>query len=218
MAKEEKELKKLAVGKDDFIQTCFERFGSMNKNDYEVALFHLLLKNGYADKSDHLISKLLRIPESKVKRLRYEVNLVYPKSDEDYQKLFYELLSTRSYKKTPDGKIQFAVNDKMLRLYLNDKLDEVGSFYDSSFNSNIVTISAMDLLILLSDFEQKEDVIQRVKDEIRNNGMMLPKSFGKKAKEFFLAAARDLGNKVSPHITDFIIDSLQNNEVSKNNY
>ena len=215
MIKEEKELKKLAVGKDDFIQTCFERFGSMNKNDYEVALFHLLLKNGYADKSDHLISKLLRIPESKVKRLRYEVNLVYPKSDEDYQKLFYELLSTRSYKKTPDGKIQFAVNDKMLRLYLNDKLDEVGSFYDSSFNSNIVTISAMDLLILLSGFEQKEDVIQRVKDEIRNNGMMLPKSFNEKAKEFFLAAVKDLGNVVSPHITDFIIDGLQNNDVYK---
>lgn len=214
MVKDEKALKNLDVGRDAFIQTCLERFGSMTKNDYEVALFHLLLKNGYADKSDHSISKLLKIPESKVKRLRYEVNLVYPKTDEEYKKLFYDLLSTRSYKKTHDDKIQFAVNDKMLRLYLNDKLDEVGSFSDSSFNSNIVTISAMDLLILLSGFEQKDDVIQHVKDEIKNNGMMLPKSISEKAMDFFIAAAKDIGSKVSKHITDFIINSLQNNYVS----
>lgn len=214
MVLDKKTLIDLDVGKDDFIQTCFARFGSMNKNDYEVALFHFLLENGYSNKSDHFMSKLLQIPESKVKRLRYEVNLVYPKTDEDYKKMFYELLNRQSYKMTNDNKIQFAVNDKMLRLYLNDKLDEVGSFSDSSFNSNIVTISAMDLLILLSDFEHKDNVIQHVKDEIKNNGMMLPKSFSEKTTDFFIAAAKDLGSVVAKHITDYIIKNMRNNYVS----
>lgn len=214
MVKNEKSLINLDVGKDDFIQFCFARFGSMNKNDYEVALFHLLMENGYSNKSDHFMSTFLKIPESKVKRLRYEVNLVYPKTDNEYKIMFYELLNRQSYKMTNDNKIQFAVNDKMLRLYLNDKLDEVGSFSDSSFNSNIVTISAMDLLILLSDFEHKDKVIQRVKDEIKNNGMMLPKSLSEKAIDFFIAAAKDLGSKVSEHITDYIIKNMRNNYVS----
>ena len=135
-------------------------------------------------------------------------------TDDEYKKMFYELLNRQSYKITNDNKIQFAVNDKMLRLYLNDKLDEVGSFSDSSFNSNIVTISAMDLLILLSDFEHKDKVIQRVKDEIKNNGMMLPKSLSEKAIDFFIAAAKDLGSKVSEHITDYIIKNMRNNYVS----
>ena len=69
-------------------------------------------------------------------------------------------------------------------------------------------------MILLSGFEQKDDVIQHVKDEIKNNGMMLPKSISEKAMDFFIAAAKDLGSKVSKHITDFIINSLQNNYVS----
>lgn len=214
MVIDEKTLKNWDIGKDKFFQACFARFGSMNKNDYEVALFYLLQENGYSDKSDHFMSKLLQIPESKVKRLRYEVNLVYPKTEDEYKKKFYDLLNRQSYKMTHDNKIQFAVNDKMLRLYLNDKLDEVGSFSDSSFNSNIVTISAMDLLILLSDFEQKDNVIQHVKVEIKNNGMMLPKSFSEQAMDFFIAAAKDLGSIVSKHIIDYIINNLQNNYVS----
>ncbi len=206
-------LKKWAKGKDDFFQTCYRRFGSMNKNDYEVALFHLMLENAYSEKSDYFMSKLLQIPESKVKRLRYEVNLVYPKTDDEYKRQFYDLLNHQSYKITNDNKIQFAVNDKMLRLYINNKLDEVGSFSDSSFNSNIVTISASDLIILLSEFENKKDALQHIKDEITKNGMLLPKNFSEQAKDAFIAVAKDLGSIVSEHVTNFLIDSLKNKSV-----
>lgn len=213
MVIDEKTLKNWDIGKDKFFQACFARFGSMNKNDYEVALFHLLLENGYSDKSDHFMSKLLQIPESKVKRLRYEVNLVYPKTDDEYKKEFYYLLNRQSYKMTHDNKIQFAVNDKMLRLYLIDMLDEVGSFSDSSFNSNIVTISASDLIILLSIFENKKKAIQHVKDEIAKNGMLLPKNFSENAKEAFYAVVTDLGNRISEHVTKFIVGNLKNKYV-----
>ena len=213
MVIDEKTLKNWKTGKEDFFETCFRRFGSMNKNDYEVALFHLLQENGYATKSDHFMSRLLQIPESKVKRLRYEVNLVYPKTDDEYKEKFYELLNRQSYKITNDNKIQFAVNDKMLRLYLNDKLDETGSFPDSSFNSNIVTVSASDLIILLSEFENKKVAIQHVKDEIVKNGMLLPKNFSEKAREAFYAVITDLGSKISEHVTKFIMENLKDNYV-----
>jgi hypothetical protein len=204
------DVKQIKTGGNELLEKCFERFGSLNKNDYEVALFHLLLMNGYADKSDHFMSKMLQIPESKVKRLRYESYLVYPKTDEELKEEFYGLLKGRSYKMTNDNKIQFVVNDKMLRLYLNDKLDEVGSFSDSSFNSNIVTISPMDMMILLFDFEKKLDVLDRVKEETRKHGMLLPKNLSEKSKELFVAVLKDIGRHVSKHVTDYIEKSLVN--------
>ena len=204
------DVKQIKTGGNELLEKCFERFGSLNKNDYEVALFHLLLMNGYADKSDHFMSKMLQIPESKVKRLRYESYLVYPKTDKELKEEFYALLKGRSYKMTNDNKIQFAVNDKMLRLYLNDKLDEVGSFSDSSFNSNIVTISPMDMMILLFDFEKKLDVLDRVKEETRKHGMLLPKNLSEKSKELFVAVLKDIGSHVSKHVTDYIEKSLVN--------
>lgn len=204
------DVKQIKTGGNELLEKCFERFGSLNKNDYEVALFHLLLINGYADKSDHFMSKMLQIPESKVKRLRYESYLVYPKTDEELKVEFYALLKGRSYKMTNDNKIQFVVNDKMLRLYLNDKLDEVGSFSDSSFNSNIVTISPMDMMILLFDFEKKLDVLDRVKEETRKHGMLLPKNLSEKSKELFVAVLKDIGRHVSKHVTDYIEKSLVN--------
>lgn len=204
------DVEQIKTGGNDLLRKCFERFGSLNKNDYEVALFHLLLMNGYADKSDHFMSKMLQIPESKVKRLRYESYLVYPKTDKELKEEFYALLKGRSYKMTNDNKIQFAVNDKMLRLYLNDKLDEVGSFSDSSFNSNIVTISPMDMMILLFDFEKKDDVLERVKEEIRKHGMLLPKNLSEKTKELFVAVIKDIGGHVSKHVTEYIEKSLVN--------
>lgn len=38
---------------------CLDRFGSMNKNDYEVALFNLMLKCGYNTKSDFELSGIM---------------------------------------------------------------------------------------------------------------------------------------------------------------
>lgn len=204
------DINQINTGIDEFIERCFDRFGSLNKNDYEVALFHLLLINGFAEKSDHFLSKMLQIPESKVKRLRYESYLVYPKTDKELKEEFYALLKERSYKMTNDNKIQFAVNDKMLRLYLNDKLDEVGSFSDSSFNSNIVTISPMDMMILLADFEKKDDVLELVKEETKKNGMLLPKSFSEQARGLFNSFLKDIGRHVSKHVIEYIEKSLVN--------
>ena len=59
----------------DFVEWyCEEKgFGSMNKNDFEVFIFSRLLQiERFKGKSNYDLSILLHIPESKIKRLRYE--------------------------------------------------------------------------------------------------------------------------------------------------
>ena len=180
-------------------------FGSMNKNDFEVWIFNYLLQNKYNNKSDNFISRDLRIPESKVKRLRYEASLVFQKTEDEYKSIFYDLLKTKVYKDAGNNKIQFSISDKMLRLYLLDKLKTHGSFADSSFNSEIVTITANDLLLLLSDFEKRNDIIEFVKKQIKSSSKELPQKMSEKCLEGFRAILKDIGAEES---TDFVFKCL----------
>ena len=75
-----------------FIQDYLQRgWGSMNKNDFEVWIFYQLLQNddySLKEASDYQIAIALRIPESKVKRLRYESMLKYGLLEEQAENLF----------------------------------------------------------------------------------------------------------------------------------
>ena len=199
----------------DIVQDYLKKgFGSMNKNDFEVWIFHYLLENGYASKSDNQISRELKIPESKVKRLRYEADLVYPKDEDSFKKEFYEVLKNRVYKQVGDNKIQFVIRDKNLRLYLNDKLESFGSFADSSFNADIVTITAQDLVLLISDFEGKKEIFQRVKSQVEKNtnatinnmgrSQVLSAKYVKEIKEFL-----KIIGPFAPGVVDLIRLALQ---------
>ena len=78
-------------------------FGSMNKNDFEVWIFHYLLEHELQGKKNYEISIGLKIPKSKVKRLRYEAELKYSNntSVEKYN-MVCEHLKQAHFKK--DGK------------------------------------------------------------------------------------------------------------------
>ena len=69
---------RMATSPNSFIQAYLDRgFGSMTKNDFEVMIFAELLQTSLLNKSNYDISVDLRIPETKVKRLRYEASLKY---------------------------------------------------------------------------------------------------------------------------------------------
>ncbi len=160
-------------GVDQFLKECFQRFGYMNKNNYEVALFHLLMLSDYDHMTDFEISKALKTPESKIKRLRYEVELAYGEDDEAKLDLkIVSLLKHSSFKLTFE-RLQFAVSEKMTRLYINNKLQKENRFSDSSFNSNIVSISANDLQFLLDKLEldekDRKEIINNVKKGIKES-------------------------------------------------
>mgnify|MGYP004582632565 CR=1 FL=1 len=205
-------------GKDEFLATCFERFGSMNKNDYEVALFHLLLQNGFKDKTDFDISRELKMPETKVKRLRYESNLVYPPQEDFKQLLLEEFQSKSGYKVTENNRIQFIIKDKMLRQYALNRLEELGSFADSSFNTNIVSVSPCDLLLLIADMSDadkngKEEftrIIAKVKKEIKNSKQELPTDGKEMIQKTATSLLGDAIGHFAPRFADFLNEYLAN--------
>lgn len=197
---------------DQAIEKYLERgFGSMNKNDFEVYVFNHLVGSSMQGLSDNAISRRLRIPESKVKRLRYEADLNYQQdSDEDYKARFYDVLKNRVYKSDASGRIQFSIKDKALRLYLEDRLESMGRFADSSFNSNIVTLTASDLMALLAEFEGKQEVVEYIKRSLKENDEGLPQTAKEKCMDGMEALVRDLGDRVAPHVTNFLINFSKN--------
>lgn len=196
--------------KDDinaFLSRCLERFGSMNKNDYEVALFHLLLKNVFAKKSDYSISINLCIPESKVKRLRYEESLLYNKKDEKEHLVELGRMLINNKYRIHNERILFAISDKSLRLFLHDLLMEDGRFADSSFNSNLIALTADDLLYLLGKTDkQNEEVVSQIRKEIKEGKKDLPKTIIESLKSIVIEASKNMANKVAGELaTDEIL-------------
>lgn len=191
--------------KDWFLEECLPRFGSMNKNDYEVALFTLLLRNGYSQMSDFDISRELKITETKVKRLRYESNLVYP-NNEDLNEQLKNLLNNAKYRMAGSNKIQFLVKDKMLRSYASKILEEQGGFIDSSFNSDIVSVNPEDMILLLcivsgQNSKDTNDTLTKIKSELRKSKKRLDKTMKDKAMQIL----NGLFNAVAPTCVELLI-------------
>ena len=196
-------------GIDQFLKECFQRFGSMNKNNYEVALFHLLMQSDFKAKSDFELSVLLQTPEAKIKRLRYEESLVYPQatslSDDYYQKVLAGLLLNRKYR-VHNERIQFSINDKHIRLYINDVLNRDNRFADSSFNANIVSLTPADLLFLLEKAEVKtKDNLKAIREEIEKGKKELEKDVAETFQELSDEVFKEMFRKV---MSDSLIDKL----------
>lgn len=195
---------------EEFFQRCFERFGAMNKNDYEVELMFLLLENGFEDKSDRELSIFLRIPVAKVKRLRYEADLQHPKTPEYYKAAFYKILTITAFKTDNNGNIMFAVNNKALREYLSECIEKAGSFFDSSFAGNIVKLTPTDLLLLIAEFENNRDLVNKVKESIAQHQRELPKSLSETSRKFIEATFKDVARLAAPNVAKWLWESLEN--------
>lgn len=199
--------------KDEFLEQCFLRFGSMNKNDYEVELMNLVLQNGYIDATDNSLSRMLQIPISKVKRLRYEVDLRYPKDDAAYRDAFYALLNKSTFKR--DGNcIQFSIPNKALREHLSEMLEGEGSYYDSSFNSSIVKMTATDMMLLLSKFENKKELKNYIVKSIENQDKAIPESWARKGITFLKGIANLIVGTAGSQLVSFLTDQLQKNHIN----
>lgn len=197
---------------DKTIGEMLDRFGSMNKNDYEVALFNLMLKNGLHEKSDFSISCLLKIPESKVKRLRYEASLKYPESDAASQEATVKDYLKKCAYQTNGNRILFSIPDKFVRLYLYNKLAELNTFCDSSFNSNIVSVTAPDLTLLVNALYCNngdiEAMLEKIEESIKLHcGGKMPKDKSL-TQEIVKAIVKDLGSNIAPRFTEFIVDNF----------
>lgn len=161
-------------GKDELILYLINNFGKINKNDLEVALMDLLLKNKFKNANDFEISYKLGIPETKIKRLRYEVDLLNPKGDVYYLEEFYKSIKKSTIK--PEGnKLLVYIGDKMLRAYISNKLIDMGSFAEAKY-SNILCLTPIDLILLLQLMDNKDDSLDKIIEGLEIHEKTLPKN------------------------------------------
>lgn len=156
---------KTIINKSDSVESavrkyCEERgFGSMNKNDFEVSIFSLLLTMlPYKGKSNYELSLLLRIPESKIKRLRYESALKAPTKSEKENKQAVKDLLTNASLRSKEKKVVFQVEDIMLKMYITSILKKEGRTIDTSFNPELVVIHAEDFQFLVKAVCSKQEI------------------------------------------------------------
>ena len=130
----------------------------MNKNDFEVWIFvQLMTMDKYAGKTNYELSLALRIPELKVKRLRYESALKTATSMEDY-KLQVQKLLQNAQLRSNDKKILFQVEDVMLKLYISSLLKKEGRMIDNSFNPEVLVLHLADYEFLVKAVYKNEEV------------------------------------------------------------
>ena len=139
---------------ENFIKEYLKRgFGSMTKNDFEVWIFHQLLCGQLHGKTNREISVALRIPDSKVKRLRYEADLKWGSPDDDSS--YHDALVAVVKKArliNEKKQIQFVIEDTALLKYLDSRMKHANVSWDKSLNSENISI----------DFEQYETFCKEV--------------------------------------------------------
>lgn len=167
-------------------------FGSMTKNDFEVFIFNQWISQNQG-KTNYEISRFLRIPESKVKRLRYEASLVYSQQNNEHD-LKTELvkdLHCAKYK-LESSKLCFVIRNKMLRQYINDILEQNGRYLDSSLTSSSVSIYIDDFIFLIEklDLVDKDEILKRAREESKRD-REFPISLNEIIKQFVVGVSKD---------------------------
>ena len=202
---------RMATSPNPFIQAYLNRgFGSMTKNDFEVMIFAELIQTSLRGMSDYQISCDLRIPESKVKRLRYEASLKYNiLSEDDYRLMFKEIAQNAIIK---DEKIILSIEDISLRKFINFKLKKNGKFSDTSFNSEIVVIRSKDFAELLKELYYTQRELKQINDKIDKINESLSKkiTFKDLISVFINASVAHLGERLIDIGADSILNFIQN--------
>ena len=190
-------------------QYCAKGFGSMNKNDFEVYIFSEMLQTKFKESNDYDISLNLRIPISKVKRLRYEASLKYPNGPQmNYVDLFKRSLKGARYE---DNFVFFQLENIAARQFLRNELMKKGNFFDSSFNSDIVKIKYNDFWELLLDLCFGDKDKKKIKEDIEKHS---DKKIKEKIYETLkIIGQHAVGGAVAPLLgsgIDYLIEMLKN--------
>lgn len=141
---------------EPFIDNYIKRgFGSMNKNDFEVEIFHYLMENGYfSSNNDYDISTELMIPQSKVKRLKYEAKLKHPQTNNVENDLENILKNAQII--TNKDVIVISIEDELTRKFVDSEIKKSYGFIDTSFNAELVKIKYDDYALLVKKFLGKD--------------------------------------------------------------
>jgi hypothetical protein len=126
-------------------------------------MMHLILEHSDLEKiSNHELSIKFKISESKIRTLRYEAKLKHIKDQEIYIKEEFFKVLAKAQLEVEKKKIMFSVEDKYLKTGIQAKLKALGSFADSSFNTELVKISEDAFVELLASLSFIKDNIKEL--------------------------------------------------------
>lgn len=166
-------------------------FGVMNKTEFETLLYDVLRKSGLLTGRCFDDSFILRIPETKARKLIYESQVKYSNRDKDafdsYLRRSVGECLTHAYLVRNNKEIRFAIEDKYLRIALNAKLREKHYFADTSFNKDIISLDENAfkemVSILVPNFQREKvlDTLNALQVEANNDMKEFVSSFIKEA-------------------------------------
>ena len=145
----------------DFLDHYLQNgFGSLSKKEVDFLVLSLLFQ--YSDiknKTNFDLSIMFKIPDWRIKRLRYEYALRYePIGDEALKKQFFHLLEkAKLVIDKRQERVIFVSEDLMLKQAIQAKLKILGYFADTSFNPELLRINLDAFLALLESlYTEKE--------------------------------------------------------------
>ena len=194
---------------NNFLNKFLENgFGSLPKREIEIYIMNLLLEDGQfinenGDIDFHEISLILKLSETKVRNLIYEVELKY-RNNHNFLEQLIELIEKQKYEVDGD-KIKFSIQSPLLKQYFEYEIRKLpNSISDGSFSKNIVTISKETFEKLLKSLYKDDDKINKFIDKLPDDKKKIIKDKDSLFKEFVREFIKRSGSRSADLIFDFI--------------
>jgi hypothetical protein len=167
--------------KDDFSKRFLEiyldsGFVSMSKHDIDLLVYHLISSQTdlLENISNHDLSDLLHIQESKIKNIKLDSFLKY--SEKSHKKALKDIINLlENGKIKPElekDKIRFILDDPVLMREFEFAVKNIGHVIDYSFNKEIISIKILTFLVVLRDKADnsekfEKDIIKNLRDALK---------------------------------------------------
>lgn len=160
---------------DKFLTKLLENgFDFMKEKELKVYILYLLLEDGQFVNSDeeidyHEISLMLKISETKVRNLIYEVELKY-RDNHNFIEQLISIIEKGKYEVT-DGNVKFAVHNPLVKQFFEYEVRKLDGVSDGSFAKHIVSISTGTfeklLLKLYNNSTKADEIIASLPEDLK---------------------------------------------------
>lgn len=198
----------------DFLNHYFALgFGSMTKKGLELQIFTQLSQAGVFQSGNtsrlQQTSVLLRIPVTRVRSLTYEMQLRSGiVSDAWFREKLLTAIRTTRYRQHTE-KIEFGVENPMLRTEIEGRLKLEGRFPDYGISREILHLSIDDFAFLLEQVlnpEERKAVLDSVPKIAANTAA--PNLFNTAVRELVTAASKSAGDELGKGVTKLLFGFL----------
>lgn len=162
----------VTINADEFLK---RGFGYLTKKDYEIILFHELMKlSNYNGKTDYELSVLLKTSSAKISNLRRDEGAYYNADTliADAKSDFLEIVK-HSRVMQDNRTIKILITNKNTMSYIVSLMNDNLMLSDTSFNRNVLKIDIEDYIVLLGllDDKTKEigDLLEKLNDSLPKN-------------------------------------------------